>query len=176
MAMTGNVNIIPGNFIGIAKMITMLSGGQTGRINAAMNVPVMIIGVWIIGKKLLVYSAITVALTSLLTDLWTPLHFEVFGESLILTVAAGAVLMGMGVGLILRAGGTTGGTTTLVRIIAACFPLAKMGNMLILLDGLIISAGALLLHDFLGFVYSILYEVILCRIIDRMNATHRNKK
>lgn len=74
--------------------------------------------------------------------------------------------MGSGCGIVLLAGATTGGTTTAVRLLCIRFPKLKLGNLLILLDGVIIAAGAILLHDAVGFIASIVYETVTCWIIN----------
>lgn len=176
MVLIGKVNIIPGNIIGVAKIITLLCGGQIGRINLLFNIPIIAVGVWLIGKKLLVYTLLTVFETSILVDQWVPRFARNPRLPLVIVVIISGIFMGAAVALILRAGGTTGGTTALVRIIIEKFPNFKAGNLLLILDGIIIVAGGILLSDYGALIYSIFFEYVICVTLDAVNNGLKHKE
>lgn len=78
----------------------------------------------------------------------------------------GGVLMGAGAGLILSTDASLAGTTMLGKIILVRFPQMKLGNLLIILDGLIIFCGAFLMRDVNALIYSIIYTVVCMKVID----------
>lgn len=60
--------IIPGSVTGIAVVTKALFGIPIGVLNLVVNIPLVLIGVFYLGKKLLVYTALTVFLNSILMD------------------------------------------------------------------------------------------------------------
>ena len=72
----------------------------------------------------------------------------------------GGVLMGIGAGLLMRAGGTMG------RILQKKHPAMNMGNALFIMDTTVILAGSILLKSFTGLLYSVVYTLVCSKAID----------
>lgn len=162
------VSIIPGNVIGLAVVSNLLFSWPVGVINILLTLPTIIAGRLVFGRKILVYTFITMAGVSVLTDWWIPVFAPVKAEHPWMVVLLGALLMGAGCGLIIHAGSTTGGTVIIGRLIHERFPKMTLGNLMLIQDGLIIIIGAFFTGDWTGFIYSIIYEAIVCKIIDRV--------
>ena len=62
------VHIIPGSITGIGVVLKAVLGFPIGQLNFIINVPLVIIGTIVLGKRLLIYTGLTVFLTSLLMD------------------------------------------------------------------------------------------------------------
>ncbi|MGI6118594.1 MAG: YitT family protein [Bilifractor sp.] len=165
MALTGNFMVIPGNFLGLAVVANKLWGWPTGVVNICLSVPTIILGTIVIGRRMLVYTILAIAGFSGMIDFFGFLSFPAL-HSEIAAVLLGGALIGFGCGMIYYAGATTGGTTIFGRMIIGKFPRCHLGNLLIAMDGIIIVAGALTVHDFIGFLYSIVFEVVICKMID----------
>ena len=84
----------------------------------------------------------------------------------IVIVIIGAVLQGLGLGLVFKAGYTTGGTDIL-NDIASKYGKMSMGNAMILTDGLIIVIG-LFVFNFPVFIYSIVSLYIISIMTDKV--------
>ena len=166
MAVIDQASIIPGNLMGIAVVCNTLFDWPTGLVNLILSIPTIVIGTLVIGKKMLAYTVVAILGTSALIDWWVPiLSYSSAGGSLLPTIM-GALMMGVGCGMMFYAGATTGGTTILGRLLLLRFPKMKLGNLLIMMDGVIIAAGAIVMRDMVGFIYSILFEVVLCKTVD----------
>ena len=139
------IHIIPGSVTGIAVVVKALTGFPIGVLNLIINIPLVIVGTFILGKKLLVYTGLTVFLTSFMMDSLAFLP-AMTGDSMLASIFGG-VVMGIGLGMILDAGGTTGGTTVVGRLILHRSPGIPMGNILMAGDFIIVVIGALLLRD-----------------------------
>lgn len=139
------LNIIPGSVTGVAVIIKALTGLPIGVMSILINIPLIILGFFKIGKKLLVYTIIAILTTSGLIDLMST--FNPFTSSAILASIFGGAIMGIGLGLILKSGGTTGGTTVLGRIVNQKYPNLLLGNILLIGDFIIILCGSILLRD-----------------------------
>jgi len=78
----------------------------------------------------------------------------------------GAVLSGFGLGMIFKAGFTTGGTDILNQIVAKYFKMS-IGNAMFFTDGLIILTSLFIL-GFQNFIYSIIVIYIISIISDKV--------
>ncbi|MCI9332563.1 MAG: YitT family protein [Oscillibacter sp.] len=160
------IHVIPGSVTGIAVVVKALFGTPIGVLNLIINVPLLLVAVFYLGKKLLVYTGITILLTSLLMDWWAVL--PPFTEDMLLASVFGGVVMGIGLGLILKAGGTTGGTTVVGRLVVRKLPNLPIGTILMIGDFIIISAGTLLLRDWDLFLYSTIDLYVCVVAIDKV--------
>lgn len=153
------VNIIPGSVTGIGVITKALFGIPIGVLNVIINVPLVLVGVFYLGKKLLVYTALTIVLTSVMMDWWA--FLPPFTEDFMLASIFGGLLMGFGMGLLLRAGATTGGTTVIGRLITRKHPNIPIGNILLVVDFIIIMVGSVLLQNWDLLLYS-LVNLYIC--------------
>ena len=81
--------------------------------------------------------------------------------------------MGIGAGLLMRAGGTMGGTTAIGRILEKRNPRLNMGNTLFVMDTAIIVVGSVLLKSFTGLLYSIVYTLVCSKAIGMIYSCKR---
>jgi uncharacterized membrane-anchored protein YitT (DUF2179 family) len=126
-------NIAAGGITGLAIIIHKVTGFNTGYFILAANIPLFVLGYFYLGRWKFVWSSIlAVVAFSLSTEffvqyfpLWTD-HFPVTKNVLLASIYAG-VIYGIGIGIIYRFGGTTGGTSIPARIInrKTGFPLGE---------------------------------------------------
>ena len=81
-----------------------------------------------------------------------------------LAAVFGGVLCGLGIGLVLSSGATTGGTDMLASVLQRCFPVYSVAQIMFVLDGFIILAGA-----FLFGIPSALYAVTSVYVTSRLS-------
>ncbi|MHA5220039.1 YitT family protein [Dysosmobacter sp. Phy] len=160
------VHIIPGSVTGIAVVTKALFGIPIGALNLVINVPLVLIAVFFLGKKLLVYTVITVVLTSVFIDWWAVL--PPLTEDMLLASVFGGVVMGIGLGMILKGGATTGGTTVVGRLVVRRYPNLPIGTILLIGDFIIITVGSILLQDWDLFLYSVLDLYVCVIAIDKV--------
>ncbi len=139
--------IASGGVSGIAIILYHTLHLDTGLSIFILSVPLFLLGLAIFGKQYGVKSLLGTILLSLFTSL---INFTVGYEglldyskemSILLSAISGGVLMGLGVGLVLRSGANTGGTDILAQILARFTPLS-MGSSLFLVDVIIIASSA----------------------------------
>ena len=156
------VHIIPGSITGIGVVLKAVLGFPIGQLNFIINVPLVIVGTIVLGKRLLIYTGLTVFLTSLLMD---ELAFiQPFTNDVMLASIFGGVIMGVGLGLILDGGGTTGGTTLVGRLISKKYPHVPMGDILMVGDFIIIMGGSFVLKDWDLLLYSLI-DLYVCVVV-----------
>ena len=84
----------------------------------------------------------------------------------VVTILFGAVLSGLGMGLIFKSGFTTGGTDILNQIVAKYFRMS-IGNAMFFTDGFIIAIG-LFVFGFPKFIYSVISIYIISVMTDKV--------
>ena len=134
------VELVPGSVIGIAVILRALFDTPIGLANFLINLPIVAVGTYYLGKKLLVYTGLVVLLTSLFMDWWS--FMEPLSRDPMLNTVFGAVMMGIGMGLMLKVGATTGGTSVIGALVVKWYPNIPIGKILLIADLVIIVIGS----------------------------------
>ncbi|MBP3644867.1 MAG: YitT family protein [Clostridia bacterium] len=124
-------HISPGGLTGIAMVFNYLFGAPVGTTSLLMNVPLFIIGFRAMGRVFVFRSLIAALLFSLLIDI-IPLPVATMNP--LLGAVFGGVILGVGLGLILRGGATTGGTDMAARMLHKKFQHISVGTILFAID------------------------------------------
>jgi len=108
--------VVSGGVTGIAIILHYLAGTPVGAVVLAFNVPLLWLG-WRFGggMRFFVRTAVSVAVLSLAIDL-TASWLEPPTHDRLLVICYGGLLDGLGMGLVFRGRGTTGGTDVLARL------------------------------------------------------------
>ncbi len=159
------IHVIPGSVTGIAVITKALFNTPIGVVNLVINIPLILVAVFYLGKKLLIYTVITIFLTSVLMDWWA--FLPAFTTDMMLASVFGGVVMGIGLGMILKAGATTGGTTVVGRLVVRKHPNIQIGNVLMAGDFVIITVGSILLKDWDLMLYSLI-NLYICSALNNV--------
>ncbi|MDY0287430.1 MAG: YitT family protein [Sphaerochaeta sp.] len=140
--------IASGGVNGVATIIFHLMGWEPGLVMLAISIPLFVLGLFVFGK---LYGLKSLGGTILLS-FWVSLFGRLtsYGGFLpytdrmdtLLSAVFGGVLLGSGIGIVMRSGANTGGTDIIAQIVSRFTPLA-MGTALFLTDAVVIVAGAL---------------------------------
>lgn len=136
-------HIAPGGLTGIATVLNFLFHWPVGTASLIMNIPLFLVGYRAMGQVFAFRSLLATVLFSLLIDLIPipPMTMEP-----LLGAVFGGVLLGVGLGLILRGGATTGGTDMAARMVHSHFQHISVGALLFIIDGLVVLAAGLLIE------------------------------
>ena len=159
-----------GGISGIAMISNRLLGTPVGLVSILLNIPLFILGFWKLGRRFGISSLFGCALSFIATDLFAlvPLP-EITGtlrEDTLLAALCGGALMGVGLGLVFAAGGTTGGSDIIVSLVNRRWPRLSMGRLILLTDFAVISAGGLVCRDVPGILYSLVGLVVSSYAVD----------
>mgnify|MGYP005817370641 CR=1 FL=1 len=135
-------HIADGGVVGVAVILNTLWGWPVSLLILALNVPIFIVGWLARGFRFVARTMLGVLSLSLFTEVgsgWA----SITGNALLATLYAG-LITGVGMGLVLRAGGSTGGTDTLARALQhwTGWP---AGQTILMLDGVVIVSAGLLI-------------------------------
>jgi uncharacterized membrane-anchored protein YitT (DUF2179 family) len=143
-------HLIDGGILGIALIFHYFFHFQTGMTMVALSVPICIFAS--LNEKGYFFSSLQgLLISSLFIDLLAPLRNQFF-LSQIASALVGGVIIGTGIGLMLRYKTSTGGTDLIAKIISGKYSL-NLALVIILLDGLIVLAGFTVL-ELDSFLYS----------------------
>ena len=131
--------IAPGGFTGIGQLCNALFGINVGTMALILNVPLFAISMRSMGIKFGVKSLAASIGLSLLIDY---LPIGAVTDDLLLATVFGALLGGIGFGLILRGNATTGGTDMLASLIHTRVPTLRVGVLITMVDGLVVVDSA----------------------------------
>ena len=130
--------IAPGGLTGVAMILKHLWGWDIGITSLILNIPLFIVGYKAMGRVFAFRSLVATILFSLAIDLLPLGAIEV---EPILGTLYGGILLGIGLGFILRGGATTGGTDMCARMVHKYLPFMSVGMFLFLIDCVVVIAA-----------------------------------
>ena len=162
----GGIGVIVKNVYNIDAFITILVGSS---ITLALSFILL-------GKEKTTYSILgtfTYPIFVKLTD-FIPNYIDLGNLEMIVIVVFGALVTGIGLGFVFKAGFTTGGTDILNQIMSK-FAKVPLGKAMLLTDGVIIL-GSLFVFGFENFIYSVISLAIISFITDKVIIGISNSK
>jgi len=174
--------IAPGGVTGLATVIYYLSGSRfpVGTIMLILNIPLFVSGMRFIGKKFAARTLFSTILLSLaidasqpLTDMFVNKYLGSFDDvskssNLLLYCIFGGAIMGAGLGMVFRAGATTGGTDLAARIVNHFIPYVSIGKILMAIDAAVVIFASVSFDSFLLGMYAIVTIFIASKVIDAL--------
>lgn len=153
--------IAAGGISGIATIFYYIFKLPLGVSIAALNVPLFIFGVKIVGKTFAIRTAYSLILYSVLAEVIPiPDNHDIF-----LGCVYGGVLMGAGIGLVVRVGGSTGGTDMAARMLSAATKNISIAACMFALDFVVIAAAGAL-FEATAALYAIASLYVSAKLID----------
>ena len=132
--------------------------------NLALNLLLFLLGLKYLGRASIIKTIVGTLLLSL---------FLLISQLVALprcdTISAlflGGALVGAGVGLILRAGGSSGGSDLLALILKPIFPHISLATIILVIDVIIIAISGIVFSDLTVTVYSIICMFLSSKISD----------
>lgn len=129
-----------GGVTGIAQILSEYLPIGTGTLSLLMNIPIMFLGMWKFGWRFFALTAYALVLSAPLIDVFVA---HPLTNDPVLAALAGGALLGVGMGILFRAGSSSGGVDIITKVIRLRFPHVKTGVIFFILDAIIIGASAL---------------------------------
>lgn len=166
--------VVSGGVTGLSIILNSIIGLPVGILVIVFNIPLFIFGWRALGG--LNFALRTIYATVLLAlgiDFLAPFAPVITTDPLLYSLYGG-LLDGVGVGLVLRAGGTTGGTDIVARIIERRWGVAP-GRVILFMDAAILL-GAFFLYGPDKTLYGLLVAFIATRVIDATLAAGKGSR
>lgn len=169
MAISTSLFLLPnqlstGGFAGIATVVYYIFNVPLGITILVLNVPLLIFGFFKIGKNFLIKSILGTFLLSVFIDFFD--KFEPLTNDKLLACIYGGVLMGIGTAIILKAGGSTGGSDLISFIIKSYKKYFKAANLIMIIDILIVLLNIIVLKKIEIGLYSWVAIYLMGKLID----------
>jgi len=139
-----------GGVTGIAIIIYHLLNGviSVGMIYIVLNIPIFIWSFFRLKRRVIVTTLISVVANSFAIDFFSAYVVPHLGihPDMMISVLYGAVLSGFGIGMLYRSYGSLGGTDMLAQILKT-YSNASFGQIVMILDGVVILSSAIIFQD-----------------------------
>lgn len=155
--------IAAGGISGLATVIHYVFGFPVGITMLAINVPLFLISLKQLGLSFGVRSLYGTVVLSLFTDLFAAKAYVATRDPLLAAIYGG-ILSGVGLGVVFRSGGTTGGTDLAARVLQKYFH-TSVGRLLLGVDGVVIGLAGIVFGIELA-LYALASLFISSRVID----------
>lgn len=159
--------IAPGGVYGISIVLHHLFGLPTGAMALAMDIPLTLIGIKILGPKFGWKTVVGFVSMAVFVDLLT--YFQgnvplVDGDAL-LSAIFGGVLIGFGLGLVFKSKASSGGSDIIAMIINK-YTKIPLGTLMIYVDSAIVLISLIAFRDWKIPLYSWLVIYITGKVVD----------
>lgn len=160
-------SLAPGGVTGIAIILNRITGLETGTWVLLINIPIIALGTWKFGFRFILSTMYCTAATSLMINFLAPagaLTTDPF-----LAAVAGGSLMAVGIGIVFKAGATTGGTDIIIKLLRLKYPHLRTGSLFLITDAFIVTISAFVFRNvdvalyagLVVFINSVLVDVVL---------------
>jgi uncharacterized membrane-anchored protein YitT (DUF2179 family) len=156
-------DILDGGVIGLSIIASELFGIPMSIFLIILNLPFLFIGYRRMGVKFTLHTLFGVLILSACTAYFH--HFEPVTDDLFLATIIGAVILGTGVGLVIRTGGALDGTEIIAILVSKKRPVS-VGQFIMIVNVFIFILAALLVFSWETAMYSIITYYIAYKMID----------
>ena len=155
-------DIISGGIASLSIILYEILGLSPALIQYAFNIPLLILSYFLLGKDV----AFKTILGSMLYPLFTGLisSLQPLTTDQMLASIFGGIVTGIGVGLVYKGKGSTGGTSTIAQLIAK-YTGVTLGNATLMADGIIIVIG-FFTFDLEAILFGVISLVAASKMID----------
>ena len=166
--------IIPGGLMGLSSVFYHLLGIPVGLLTIILNIPLILLGMKILGNRFGYKTILGMTLLSLFNDgmnwFW---HDVTLTDDIFLSCIIGGTLVGAGVASIFKAKATTGGTDIIAQLFHVKFKFST-GKVVLFTNIIFLSLGAFSIHMknpettefFKMIVYAIVAQFTTAKVMD----------
>lgn len=161
-------NLAEGGFTGITLLLYFVFGWSPSITNLLLNLPLFFIGWKLLGRSIFIYTIIGTVAVSIFLAIFQKYQIEMpLYEDLFLAALFAGVFIGIGLGIIFRYGGTTGGVDIIARL-AQKYMGWTMGRTMFMFDFGVITLSLITYLDYREAMYTLVVVFVGARVIDFM--------
>lgn len=161
-------NLAEGGFTGITLLLFFLFKWDPSFSNLLLNMPLFFIGWKLLGRNVFLYTIIGTVSVSVF--LWIFQRYPIdmpLNEDLTLAALFAGVFLGIGLGIIFRYGGTTGGVDIIARLVHK-YAGVSMGKTMFIFDFFVITLSLITYLSYREAMYTLVAVFVGARVIDFM--------
>lgn len=161
-------HLAEGGFTGITLLLYFLFHIDPSLTNLLLNVPLFFIGWKLLGKKPFLYTIIGTVAVSIFLFIFQRFEISIpLDGDLFLAALFAGVFAGIGLGMIFRFGGTTGGVDIIARLLFK-YKGISMGRTMFIFDACVILLSLITYLDHREAMYTLVAVFVGARVIDFM--------
>lgn len=155
-----------GGFSGITLILFFAFKLDPALMNLLLNIPMFILGWRLLGRKVFVYTVVGTVSVSIFLKIFQVYEIDIhLKDDLFLAALFAGVFVGVGLGIIFRYGGTTGGVDIIARL-AHKYVGWSMGKTMFIFDAAVILLSWLTFLDHRSMMYTLVAVFVGARVID----------
>lgn len=168
-----SANVYASGFTGAAQLISSVFndfigiGVSTGILLFLLNIPVLLLGWFKVGRGFTVYSIISVIATTFFLEVIPIISVS---DDIILNAVFGGLISGVGVGVTLKLGASTGGMDIVAMVLSRLND-KPLGTYFLSLNAVIIAFAGIL-YEPENALYTLLTLYVTTRVIDAIHTRH----
>lgn len=158
------LKLTTGGFNGISMLVYYLWQVPVGLVSILLNLPLFFVSLKMLGIKYSVRTFVAMVTTAIMLDIagnWNQLTTD-----MLLAAIFGSVIIGLGIAICLKGGSTTGGTDLLAKLIQTKKQHMQMGNIILMIDALIIAVASVTFESIEIALYSGIAVFVMTKVID----------
>ncbi|MBM7577419.1 YitT family protein [Jeotgalibacillus terrae] len=161
-------NLAEGGFTGITLLLYFIFDLKPSVTNLLLNIPVFIVGWKLLGLRSFLYTLIGTLSVSLFLEIFYIYQFSIpLSNDLFLAALFAGAFIGVGLGIIFRYGGTTGGVDIIARLVKK-YVGWSMGRTMFIFDAGVIALSLATYLNYREGMYTLVAVFIGARVIDFM--------
>ena len=145
-------NIAPGGVTGISVILSRVLPISTGTFIMLLNIPILLFAIWKFGFGFTISTIYATALISAFTNILSSFHAATYDR--LLAAIAGGILSAVSIGVIFKAGATTGGMDIIVKALRLRLPHLKTGNLFFIADAFVVTLSGFVFCDIDAALYA----------------------
>ncbi|WP_342509880.1 YitT family protein [Sporosarcina sp. FSL K6-2383] len=155
-----------GGFTGITLILLFAFNWDPAIMNLVLNIPMFIIGWKLLGKRVFIYTVIGTVAVSVFIKIFMIYQIDIhLKDDLFLVALFAGLFIGIGLGIIFRYGGTTGGVDIIARL-AHKYMGWSMGKTMFMFDAVVILVSWAVYLDHRSMMYTLVALFVGARVID----------
>lgn len=163
-------DISTGGFSALSMIINTLlekvgvKGVPTSAIYLVLNIGLYALALKTLGKRFAIKALVGIVSFSLGIQVFDMIDFGITYELLVSAIFGGSI-MGIGVGLVVRFGGSTGGSDMIASILKSKKPNASLGSFIIMVDMIIIALSLFVFTNGFELLPYTIVALLLCMFV-----------
>lgn len=172
--------LAPGGVSGLSTVVYYVTGKvvPVGALMLLFNIPLFLGGLRSKGQRFVIRSLFGAILLSVMVDITAPFTENLVNDYLIrfdssmavpdllMNALVGGLIMGFGLGMVLKEEATTGGTDLAAALLKKLIPRLSLGELLLILDGLVILFATIVFRSVKLGLYAAISLYVSSKTID----------
>ncbi|MFD1928157.1 YitT family protein [Sporosarcina siberiensis] len=155
-----------GGFTGITLILYFAFKWNPALMNLILNIPMFIIGWKMLGKRVFIYTVIGTVAVSIFIELFMKYEIDIhLKDDMFLVALFAGVFIGVGLGIVFKFGGTTGGVDIIARLVNQYIGWS-MGKTMFLFDAVVILVSWAVYLNHRSMMYTLVALFVSARVID----------